>query len=75
MEKPIIYQAALLRLNDEEIKNVCKGQSLEDRLGAGAQCPECGQNEWFLLPKESLAVRSGGKPYCECLNCGFTTHM
>jgi Zn ribbon nucleic-acid-binding protein len=40
-----------------------------------AKCPDCSNNEWFLLPDDSVAVREGGKPYIECLNCGYHTHL
>lgn len=76
MKKPKFYQAILQPLNEEEVQKVCKGQSLTDRLGSEeARCPECGENSWWLLPKMGVAVREGGKAYCECLNCGYTTHL
>ena len=46
--------------------------TLEERIG---KCPECDANSWILLPKESIAVTEGGKPYCECMGCGLTTHL
>ena len=45
---------------------------LEDRIG---KCPECDSNSWMMLADESVAVRDGGKQYCECLGCGETTHL
>ncbi len=38
-------------------------------------CDNCGGNEWMLLAQESVAVKQGGKAYCECLRCGSTTHL
>jgi hypothetical protein len=29
----------------------------------------------MLLAKEQVAVKEGGKAYCECLNCGMMTHL
>jgi hypothetical protein len=48
--------------------------TLQERL-PDCTCEECGKKSWFLLPKEGVAVRTGGKPYIECLNCGFVTHL
>jgi predicted RNA-binding Zn-ribbon protein involved in translation (DUF1610 family) len=76
MIKPRFYQAVLHPLNEKEVKRITKGQSIADRMGSeNAECPECGKNEWWLLPTMSSAVREGGKPYCECLNCGYVTHL
>jgi len=76
MSKPIFYQTVLQPLNDEDVQKITKGQSLTDRMGnPEAHCPECNGNVWMLLPKESLAVREGGKPYMECLGCGYLTHL
>lgn len=76
MTKPKFYQAALLRLDDDQVNDILKGSSMSERMGSdSAECPECGHNAWWLLPLESAARREGGKPYCECLFCGYTTHM
>jgi hypothetical protein len=48
--------------------------TLNDRLPEG-KCTECGGTEWYFLPAEASAVREGGKPYIECLKCGYTTHL
>lgn len=53
---------------------VAKHISLEERLG-DCKCPECKNDKWIILPKECSAVVQGGKPYVECLNCGYTTHL
>lgn len=79
MNKPIFYQAILLEITENVLEFAypqSKGLTLKERLGSeNAECSECGKNEWFLLPKESIAVKEGGKPYIECLNCGFQTHL
>lgn len=76
MNKPKFYQAALLKLDDDQVKTITKGQSLTDRMGSEeAKCPECGHNEWWLLPVESAERREGQKPYCECIFCGYVTHL
>ena len=74
--KPKFYQAVLKPIKDV-ITHVYPqgGITLEERMGNNAQCPECGKNEWLLLAQEQVAVREGGKPYCECLNCGMVTHL
>jgi uncharacterized Zn finger protein len=49
---------------------------MTERMGnEEAKCPECSNNEWWLLPNDGVAVREGGKPYIECLNCGYQTHL
>lgn len=76
MSKPVFYQSALLLLDNEQVNEILKGQSLTDRMGSEeAKCPDCGHNQWWLLPKQGAAYREGGKPYCECLYCGYITHM
>ena len=76
MAKPKFFQAALLKLDDDQVKDILKGSSISERMGSeDAACPECGHNVWWLLPLNCAARREGGKPYCECLNCGYTTHM
>ena len=74
--KPKFYQAVLKPIKDV-IAHVYPqgGITLEERMGKNASCSECGHNEWMLLPQESVAVKQGGKAYCECLNCGSTTHL
>ena len=56
-------------------KQVLEEFDLDERLGNGGCCSECGGNKWMLLAKESVAVTQGGKPYIECLDCGSTTHL
>ena len=76
MSKPKFYQAVLKPLTEAEVNVLTKGQSLTDRMGSEtAECPECKENSWMLLPIESSPVREGGKPYIECLNCGYQTHL
>ena len=76
VNKPIFYQAVLQEISDKKLNEILKGQSLTDRMGsAEAKCPECKENKWMLLPIESSPVREGGKAYCECLNCGYQTHL
>jgi hypothetical protein len=61
--------------------------TMEERLG-DAECPNCpketeeyghkklkGYSRWMLLPEESVSVTQGGKPYIECLDCGYITHL
>jgi hypothetical protein len=76
--KPKFYQAVLTEIKSDIMRHVyptIKNLSLEDRLPNNGECSTCGGNEWYLLPKESVAVVQGGKPYIECLHCGNITHL
>jgi predicted RNA-binding Zn-ribbon protein involved in translation (DUF1610 family) len=85
MSKPKFFQAVLQPVEGDVLakvypENVRKYGSpmvtMAERMGTEeALCPDCGKNEWWLMPKESSAVREGGKPYIECLNCGYQTHL
>lgn len=79
MSKPKFYQAVLKEVKGDVLRIVNPRDTvstMKDRMGTeDALCPECGHNHWWLLPKEGAAVREGGKPYIECLNCGYTTHL
>ena len=73
------FQTVLKEIPTDKIIEHCyplhhKEITLEERIGDG-KCPECDCDSWILLPKESVAVREGGKDYCECMNCGYTTHL
>lgn len=75
--KPKFYQAVLKPIKDV-MNHVYPqgGSTVKERMGSEeATCPECGNNEWMLLAHESVAVKQGGKAYCECLGCGMTTHL
>ena len=77
MSKPVFFQAVLTRLDDSEVLKQTNGVSVKERMDGDeeAKCPECGQNRWWLLPMQGAARREGGKPYMECLNCGYSTHL
>lgn len=85
MSKPKFFQAVLQEVEGDVLakvypENVRKYGSpmitMAERMGSEeAKCPECGKNHWMLLPIESSPVREGGKPYIECLNCGYQTHL
>jgi DNA-directed RNA polymerase subunit M/transcription elongation factor TFIIS len=79
MSKPKFYQAILKPIKGDVLKTVyphIDNMTMTERMGSEeASCPECGKNKWWLLPKESIAVKEGGKPYIECLNCGYQTHL
>ena len=80
LPKPKFYQAVLVKVEGSVLDKVYpfhKGQmTLTERMGSEeAKCPDCSNNEWFLLPNDSVAVREGGKPYIECINCGYHTHL
>ncbi len=61
--------------------------TMEERLG-DAECPRCPEetkewglekakpySRWILLPEESVSRTQGGKPYIECMDCGYKTHL
>lgn len=79
MSKPKFYQGVLKPINGNVLKYVyphIDNMTMEERMGSeDAICPECGNNEWWLLPKESVIVKESGKPYIECLHCGYHTHL
>lgn len=76
------YQAVLKEVKGNVLDHVyphLKGPgqlTMKERLGSDeGLCPECGQAEWMLYPKEAVIVAQGGKPYIECLECGHVTHL
>jgi len=77
MNKPVFYQAVLTKLENEDILRQTKGISIADRMDGDpeAKCPKCGQNHWWLLPLQGAVRRESGKPYMECLNCGYIIHL
>lgn len=82
MPRPKFYQAELKEVKGNVLDHVyphLKGSeqmSMSERMGTNAaKCPECRKNEWWILPNESVAVSQGGKPYIECLGCGYVTHL
>ncbi len=87
-KKPRFYQAVLQEVKGNVLDHVYphlegKNQlTMTERMGSEfAHCPEClsdekkKTNDWILLPKEGVAVSQGGKPYIECMHCGYTTHL
>lgn len=82
MSKPIFFKAVLKKVNGNVLDYVypqLKGSnqlSMTERMGnENAECPDCNNNHWWLLPNESVAVSLGGKAYIECLECGYITHL
>jgi len=78
MAKPKFYRTELKLIRGDVLEHVYGDTilTMEERMGSEeAECPECNKNEWWLLPKEGIAVKEGGKPYIECLNCGYQTHL
>lgn len=72
------FQAVLVEIPEDKVLEHCYGKEtakkleLSDRIG---KCPNCGGGTWILLPKEGANVREGGKPYCECMNCAYPSHL
>jgi len=79
MPKPKFYQAVLKPIQGDVLKHAYGQQNtctLTERMESEeCKCPDCGKNKWMLLPKEGVAVTQGGKPYIECLTCGYVTHL
>jgi hypothetical protein len=82
MRKPKFYKAVLVKIKGNVLDEVYpqlignNQLTMTERMGSEeAKCSECSNNEWWLLPDDSVSVREGGKPYIECLNCGSTTHL
>lgn len=82
--KPKFYQAVLKPIKGNVLEHVYPwlnqngkiDMTMTERMGSEeALCPDCGKNKWMILPDESVAVSQGGKPYIECLNCGYVTHL
>jgi predicted RNA-binding Zn-ribbon protein involved in translation (DUF1610 family) len=81
MSKPKFYQAEIKEVKGNVLDHVYphltdNQLTMTERMGSDeALCPECGHNHWIILAKESCAVREGGKPYIECMECGYITHL
>ena len=82
LPQPKFFKAELVKIGGNVLDHVyphLKGKeqlTMTERMGSEeAKCPECSNNEWWLLPNDSAAVRESGKPYIECLNCGYHTHL
>jgi hypothetical protein len=79
IRKPKFFQAVLQPIKGDVLEHVYHknhGMTLTERMGSEeAKCGECSNNEWILLAGDSCAVREGGKPYMECMNCGTITHL
>ena len=82
LPKPKFYRAELKLIKGnvlDEVYPQFSGKTqltMTERMGSEeAKCPDCSNNEWWLLPYDSVAVREGGKPYIECLHCGLQTHL
>ena len=82
--KPKFYQAELKEIKGNVLEHVYSfinqngkiSMTMTERMGSEeAKCPECGKNKWLILPQELSWVREGGKPYIECLECGYITHL
>ena len=75
-EKPKFYKAKLFPLTIKELLEITKGQNIAELMyDKEARCPVCGKTKWWIFPDESIVMREGGKPYCECINCGYNTHL
>lgn len=77
--KPKFYQAVLKPIKGNVLKAVYGDYctlTMVERMGSEeAKCPECGKNVWMIFAKESSMVQQGGKPYIECMECGYITHL
>lgn len=82
--KPKFFQAVLKPIKGNVLEFVYPHinsfgrvtMTMAERMGdEHATCPDCGKNVWWLQPLEGAAVREGGKPYIECMECGYQTHL
>lgn len=71
------YKAVLKPVKDplHYAYGVDLGTTIDDHMYKDGKCPDCGKDEWWFLPKESSAVREGGKPYIQCIGCGCSAHL
>ena len=77
MTKPRFFQSVLKEIPaDKVIAHVYPNQkqlpTLEERLPQ-SNCPDCDCGSWVILSVQQQ--QNGGKPYIECLNCGYSTHL
>jgi len=82
MRKPKFYKAVLVEIKGNVLDEVYpylkdnEQLTMAERMGSEeAKCTECSNNEWWILPDDSVSIREGGKPYIECINCGSQTHL
>ncbi len=81
MSKPKFYKAELKEVKGNVLDLVYPQHknnqlTMAERMGTeDANCPDCGKNHWWLFPDECALIKEGGKPYIECLECGFQTHL
>ncbi len=80
MEGIKFYQSVLQPVEPENVLmtvyplRIAQQLALEERLPEG-RCEDCGGKEWIILSSESAIVRESGKPYIECVKCGYHTHL
>lgn len=80
MNQPKFFHSVLVPVEAENVLltvyplRIAGQLTLEERLPGGT-CEDCGGNEWIILPSESALVRESGKPYIQCKNCGYHTHL
>ena len=80
MRRPKFYKSVLQEIKGNVLDVVYplhKGQiTMTERMGSEeAKCPDCSNVEWWLLTDYCVSVREGEKPYIECLNFGYRTHL
>ena len=81
MSEAKFFKSVLVELPVESVleysygSTIAKQLTMEERLPNDCECTECGNRSWIIMAKESCTVVTGGKPYIECLNCGYITHL
>jgi hypothetical protein len=74
------YKSVLIEIPENQVisevypERIAKQLTLEERL-PNCECEECKGTEWIILPKESQTTKGSGKPYIECMKCGYLTHL
>ena len=80
MNQVKFYKSVLVPVETEQViatvypPRIASQLTLEERLPEG-KCEDCGGKDWIIMPEESAIVRESGKPYIECLKCGYHTHL
>ena len=77
---PKFYQSVLVPIEENEVlksvypERIANQLTLDERL-PNCECYYCKGTDWIILPKESPTTKDSGKPYIQCMNCGYFTHL
>jgi hypothetical protein len=77
---PTFYKSVLVEIPEHQVlgevypERIANQLTLQERL-PNCECEDCKEKNWIILPKESPYTRDSGKPYIQCMNCGYLTHL